>query len=82
MSKIQRHALDKFFTKIASRKLIAWIVATILLLVGAILSSEWITLTIIYISVQGVKDISDTWTERGKRVNEIVDGLYERGDSE
>ena len=48
--------LDKFFGKWASRKLIVFLIATILVILGKISGSEWVYIAGIYTLVQGVID--------------------------
>lgn len=50
--------LDKYLNKFISRKLMVFIVGTVLLCVGLINAEIWLTLASIYITVEGAKD----WT--------------------
>lgn len=58
MSKEQKQALlDSAISKITSRKLMVWIVATYLLMTGSLEASDWVTFSGIYIGSQSVIDI-------------------------
>jgi len=50
------HFLDKGLKKIVSRKLLAWITATILLMFADLTSADWVIITTVYIGTQGVVD--------------------------
>jgi hypothetical protein len=53
--------LDKFIEKVISRKFLAWITATFLLgITGNLTSSDWVTITAIYIGGQTVVDAVDS----------------------
>ena len=47
---------DMFLSKIISRKLLAWIVATILLCKENIHANDWVAITLLWIGVQGTID--------------------------
>jgi len=52
-----KEAFDVFLQKIISRKLLAWIVATVALFLGVVTEEAWQWITGIYIGVVGVGDI-------------------------
>ena len=52
-----RAVVDRFTGKIISRKLLAWIVGTVLCYVGYVQSADWITLTMVYIGSQAAVDL-------------------------
>ncbi len=57
MSKEQKEAmLDKVVEKAISRKFLAWITATGLLAFADLTSSDWVTITAIFIGSQAVVD--------------------------
>jgi|TARA_R110000751_G_scaffold85220_1_gene170192 hypothetical protein len=51
-----RHIIDKGLGKIVSRKLLAWVTATGLLLFSDLASSDWVIITAVYIGGQTVID--------------------------
>tara|TARA_R100000808_G_C2140179_1_gene147987 strand:+ start:1108 stop:1290 length:183 start_codon:yes stop_codon:yes gene_type:complete len=51
-----RHVLDKFLEKLVSRKLLAWLTATSLLMFADLDSSDWVIITTVYIGGQTVVD--------------------------
>jgi hypothetical protein len=58
-----RHALDKAFNKLMSRKLMVWLTATGFMLMDAVpLSSEnWVAISLAYIGLEGLADIATRW---------------------
>jgi hypothetical protein len=72
--KRKRQLLDKFISKLVSRKLLAWFVSTILCVVGMIVASPvvavavigaWEMITIVYIGTQGAVDTAIRWRMAG-----------------
>jgi len=58
-----RHALDKAFNKLISRKLMVWFTATGFMLMDVVpLSSEnWVAISLAYIGLEGLADIATRW---------------------
>ena len=58
-----RHALDKAFNKLMSRKLMVWLTATGFMLMDVVpLSSEnWVAISLAYIGLEGLADIATRW---------------------
>jgi len=56
MSENQKALLDKVVEKAVSRKFLAWITATGLLAFSALTSSDWVTITTIFIGSQAAVD--------------------------
>ena len=58
-----RHAVDKFFTKFMSRKLMVWLTATGLMLSERtpLDSSDWVAISLAYIGMQGLTDLATQW---------------------
>jgi len=56
-----RHAVDKFLTKIVSRKLLVWGTATGLLFFSNLSSSDWVAVSLVYIGSQGAADLAKAW---------------------
>ena len=51
--------IDKFLGRWASRKLLVLVIATILMARAKIDSQDWVHIAMVYLSVQGVVDISE-----------------------
>ena len=51
-----KHLTDKAFNKLISRKLLAWLTATCLLLFADLTSGDWVIITTVYIGSQTVID--------------------------
>tara|TARA_R110000803_G_scaffold49301_1_gene102479 strand:- start:300 stop:488 length:189 start_codon:yes stop_codon:yes gene_type:complete len=51
-----RHIIDRGLSKLVSRKLLAWVTATGLLLFSDLASSDWVIITAVYIGGQTVID--------------------------
>lgn len=56
-----RHAVDKFLTKIVSRKLLVWGTATGLLFFSNLSSSDWVAVSLVYIGSQAAADLAKAW---------------------
>lgn len=56
MSKETKQLLDNVVEKAISRKFLAWITATGLLAFSALTSSDWVTITTIFIGSQAAVD--------------------------
>jgi hypothetical protein len=56
-----RHAVDKFLTKVISRKLLVWATATGLLFFSNLSSSDWVAVSLVYIGSQGAADLAKAW---------------------
>ena len=61
MTKNMKHALDKVLTKVASRKLMVWGVATGLAVLGTVTSEYWVAVSLVYIGSQGAVDLATAW---------------------
>jgi len=51
-----KHLTDKALNKLISRKLLAWLTATCLLLFADLTSGDWVIITTVYIGGQTVVD--------------------------
>jgi len=57
-----KQAVDKLLNKLISRKLMVWATATLLMLTNSGLnSSDWVAVSLAYISLQGLADIANSW---------------------
>ena len=56
-AQIQKAPLaDRVLGKITSRKLLVWGTGTALAMLGFVTSSDWVTISVVYIGSQGVVD--------------------------
>ena len=53
---MMKHIIDRGLEKIVSRKLLAWVTATSLLLFSDLASSDWVIITTVYIGGQPIID--------------------------
>ena len=58
---MMRQLLDNLLTRVISRKLLAWGVATGLALQGVLHSEDWVAVTVIYIGSQAAVDLAKAW---------------------
>ncbi len=56
MSEQNKKKLDKFLMRYSSRKLMVFLVATVLTIIGQVTSSDWVTISAIYIGGQTIID--------------------------
>jgi len=63
-----RGVLDIITEKAVSRKLLVWIISTILLGFGKITPDEWTAISLGYVGIEGVADIATKW--RGAKKND------------
>ena len=56
-----RHTLDRFLTKIISRKLMVWATACGMLMYSDLSFSDWVAISLAYIGSQGMIDIAKAW---------------------
>jgi hypothetical protein len=57
MMAVFKHGLDRVLNRFISRKLLVWVVATILMYTAKIESGDWILISMVYLGSQGVLDI-------------------------
>jgi hypothetical protein len=55
--------IDAVIEKYASKKLLVWVISTILMIVGTITASMWMSITLGYIGAQGFVDLAVKWKE-------------------
>jgi hypothetical protein len=53
----RKEKIDLFLSKWVSRKLMAFVIASVALFSGSIQSNDWVIVATAYISLQGVTDI-------------------------
>ena len=61
MSDQMKHALDRLLTKVTSRKLMVWGVATALTVVGSVSSGDWVAVSLVYIGSEAAVDLASVW---------------------
>jgi len=52
-----RELVDKFQSKLVSRKLLVWLTSTVLLGVGKLESEHWVWIALVYISAEAATNI-------------------------
>jgi len=57
--------IDTWLEKFTSRKLLVWITATALAANGYVTSTDWITISIVFIGTQGAVDIVERIKKAG-----------------
>jgi hypothetical protein len=55
----RKEKLDLFLGKWVSRKLMAFLIASVALFVGNIESNDWVIVATMYVAVQGATDIAE-----------------------
>lgn len=58
--------LDRLSGKLWSRKLSVFVIGSVFLYLGKIVSDEWVTLAVAYVGVQGFLDLALQWRNSGK----------------
>ena len=61
-----RGVLDIVTEKAISRKLLVWVVSTIMLGLGKITPDEWTAISLGYVGIEGIADIAIKWKGAGK----------------
>ena len=61
MSDQMKHAVDKLLSKVTSRKLMVWGVATGLAIAGSLTSEDWVAVSLVYIGSQAAVDLAGVW---------------------
>ena len=58
--------VDVLSEKLLSRKLMVWLVATVFLGLSRITADEWMSISLVYIGIQGISDFATKWKGLGK----------------
>ena len=58
--------VDVLSEKLLSRKLMVWLVATAFLGFSKITADEWMSISLVYIGIQGISDFATKWKGLGK----------------
>jgi hypothetical protein len=64
----RKEKIDLFLSKWVSRKLMAFVIASVALFSGSIESNDWVIVATAYISLQGVTDIVERIYKSKKNV--------------
>ena len=68
LDKIDKNgAIDQLISKVASRKLLVWTVASAALFSSQIKSEDWVAISLAYIGSQALVDLAAKWKTSGKR---------------
>ena len=62
--------VDIITEKAISRKLLVWIVATVMLGFGKLTPDEWTGISLGYVGIEGIADIATKWKGAGKNVGQ------------
>ena len=65
MSEKTKEFLDHLLGKFTSRKLMVWMTATGLALFGALDSSDWVAVALVYIGSEAAVDFASVWRHGG-----------------
>jgi hypothetical protein len=57
--------VDTWLEKFTSRKLLVWTTASVLAFAGYLTSSDWVTISIVFIGTQGAVDIVERLKKAG-----------------
>jgi hypothetical protein len=63
-----RGVLDIVTEKAISRKLLVWVVSTVMLGLGKITPDEWTAISLGYVGIEGIADIAIKWRGAGKQL--------------
>jgi len=53
--------LDKNIERFISRKFLAWVTATYLVVAGGVTSDDWVAVTLMYVGSQALVDLAAKW---------------------
>jgi hypothetical protein len=53
----RKEIVDKYVNKFVSRKLLAFVIATVALFTGVLISGDWVVIAAVYIGAQAATDI-------------------------
>lgn len=62
-----RGILDIVTEKAISRKLLVWVVSTVMLGLGKITPDEWTAISLGYVGIEGIADIAIKWRGAGNK---------------
>ena len=53
--------LDRHIQRFISRKFLAWVTATYLVVMGGVTSDDWVAVTLVYIGSEALVDLAARW---------------------
>jgi hypothetical protein len=65
MSEETRALVDDTFSRLVSRKFLAWLTACLMVGLGHIGPDEWVAVTLAYVGTQGLVDAAVKWKHGG-----------------
>lgn len=63
-----RGVVDIITEKAISRKLLVWVVSTVMLALNKLTPDEWTAISLGYVGIEGIADIAIKWRGAGKNV--------------
>lgn len=63
-----RGVIDIVTEKAISRKLLVWVVSTVMLALNKLTPDEWTAISLGYVGIEGIADIAIKWKGAGKNV--------------
>ena len=63
-----RGVFDIITEKAISRKLLVWVVSTVMLALNKLTPDEWTAISLGYVGIEGIADIAIKWKGAGKNV--------------
>lgn len=63
-----RGVVDVITEKAISRKLLVWVVSTVMLALNKLTPDEWTAISLGYVGIEGIADIAIKWRGAGKNV--------------
>jgi len=65
----KRGVVDIITEKAISRKLLVWVVSTVMLALNKLTPDEWTAISLGYVGIEGIADIAIKWRGAGRNVN-------------
>ena len=65
----KRGVVDVITEKAISRKLLVWVVSTVMLALNKLTPDEWTAISLGYVGIEGIADIAIKWRGAGRNVN-------------
>ena len=64
----KRGVVDVITEKAISRKLLVWVVSTVMLALNKLTPDEWTAISLGYVGIEGIADIAIKWRGAGRNV--------------
>jgi hypothetical protein len=65
----KRGVVDIITEKAISRKLLVWVVSTVMLALNKLTPDEWTAISLGYVGIEGIADIAIKWRGAGRNAN-------------